>query len=408
MTWPKLWVIAYRDLLRNRRRSFLTLLAVALGLALLILMSGYIAGVVDDALQNSIRLQTGHVQLRAPSYAAEQLSLAWKDLLAEPETLAAQAQALDGVQAATPVLWAGGILNTADETVGLKIYGIDVNSAFYAPIRETLGAGAFLAADDRSGVLMGQRLADSLGLSVDDKVNLTVINANGQPDTASFTLRGLFATGVPTYDENAVFMPLAKAQAFTGANNRASAVVILLQNQDTAEQVAAALATPAVTALTWTQLNQVFLETMATSMSFYVIMDFIVMLIVAVLIANTLLMAVFERVREMGILAALGMKGRQIMGMFLFEAAILALAGIAVGIGLGVAGVIYLATNGIPLGEAAAVADNIALSSTIYTRLEWPAVLSLSAWTLVITLVAALYPAWFAARMEPVKALHAL
>ena len=65
---------------------------------------------------------------------------------------------------------------------------------------------------------MGQRLADSLGLAVDDKVNLTVINANGQPDTASFTLRGLFATGVPTYDENAVFMPLAKAQAFTGAS----------------------------------------------------------------------------------------------------------------------------------------------------------------------------------------------
>ena len=96
MTWPKLWVIAYRDLGRNRRRTFFTLLAVALGLALLILMNGYIAGVVDDALQNSIRLQTGHVQLRAPSYAVDQMSLAWKDLLADPEALAAQAQGAGG------------------------------------------------------------------------------------------------------------------------------------------------------------------------------------------------------------------------------------------------------------------------------------------------------------------------
>ena len=92
MTWSKLWVIAYRDLGRHRRRTFFTGLAVALGLALLILLNGWIAGVTDDALQNSIRLQTGHVQLRAPAYEADQLSLAWKDLIADP---AARHPALD-------------------------------------------------------------------------------------------------------------------------------------------------------------------------------------------------------------------------------------------------------------------------------------------------------------------------
>ncbi|MCB0024994.1 MAG: ABC transporter permease, partial [Caldilinea sp.] len=77
MAWTKLWVIAYRDLIRNRRRTFFTLLAVALGLALLIVLNGFIAGILDDALQNSIRLQTGHVQVRAETYEDSRRSLQW-------------------------------------------------------------------------------------------------------------------------------------------------------------------------------------------------------------------------------------------------------------------------------------------------------------------------------------------
>ena len=150
-------------------------------------------------------------------------------------------------------------------------------------------------------------------------------------------MRGLFRSGAVSYDENSVFMPLAKAQAVTNTAGRASAVTILLHNQEDAEAVAAALAAPDVKALTWRELNQVFLQTMEIGLRFYLILDFIVMLVVAVVIANTLLMAVFERVREMGILAALGMKGRQIMGMFLLEAATLGLLGIVVGVVLGTA-----------------------------------------------------------------------
>ncbi|MCB0149803.1 MAG: ABC transporter permease, partial [Caldilineaceae bacterium] len=89
MAWTKLWVIAYRDLIRNRRRTFFTLLAVALGLALLIVLNGFIAGILDDALQNSIRLQTGHVQVRAETYEDSRRSLQWKDLVEQPGEIAA-------------------------------------------------------------------------------------------------------------------------------------------------------------------------------------------------------------------------------------------------------------------------------------------------------------------------------
>ena len=406
MTWTKLWTIGYRDLGRNRRRSIFTALAVGLGLALLIVMNGYITGVMDDSLQNSIRLQTGHVQLRAPGYVSEELSLQWQDLLPDAAALAAQAQSIAGVQAAAPVLWARVILNTADESVGLQLQGIDPASALYAPIRAGLQAGEFLAPDDRSGVLLGRRLADDLGLTVGDDISLTVINADNQPEEAIFTIRGLFNSGVATYDEASVMMPLAKAQAFARADGRASAVMVLLDDRAAAVPVAGQLAGPAVHALTWQELNAFFIETMDTAMSFYVLLDGIVMLIVAVIVANTLLMAVFERIREMGILAALGMKGRHIMQMMLMEAAILALLGIAIGIGLGVAGVNLLAQIGIPTGDMAIVAGNMAIGEVMRARFVPEQIAGLSLWTLIVALLASLYPAWFAARLEPVKALH--
>ena len=407
MTWTKLWAIGYRDLGRNRRRSVFTMLAVALGLALLIVMNGYIAGVMGDSLENSIRLQTGHLQLRAPSYELEEMSLQWQDLLADADKLAAQAQGIAGVQTAAPVVWARAILNTANESVGLQLHGIDVASSYYAPVRDGLVAGAYLAPDDRGGVLLGQRLADDLGLTVGDNVSLTVVNASNEPEEAIFAIRGLFSTGVATYDEASVMAPVVRVQAFTGTGGRASAVVLLLDDQEDAVTVAAALAGPAVNALTWQVMNVFFLETLQTALSFYYLLDGIVMLIVAVIVANTLLMAVFERIREMGILAALGMKGRHIMQMMLFEATILSLFGIVIGIGLGMLGVLALAQIGIPTGEMATVASNMAIGAVLRARFVPEQILWLSVWTLVVALLASLYPAWFAARLEPVKALHA-
>ncbi len=409
MASGKLWTIAYRDLLRNRRRSIFTLLAVALGLAMLITFNGLIAGVWEDALQNNIRLKTGHLQLRAPSYEEKKMSLQWEDLLDNPAGLASRLTRMSEVKAAAPVLWMGTILSTGDESVSLQLFGIEPASPLYDPIRQARVSGEFLTPDDRNGIMMGQRLANSLGVGVGQKVNLALVNADGRADEANFTIRGLFSTGIASYDESAVFMPLGKAQAFARTGQRASAIVVLLNQQSDTDQVAAAIQGPGVTTLTWRDSNQFMLQTVQTAMTFYTILDGIVMLIVAVIIANTLLMAVFERIREIGILAALGMKGRQIMQMFLFEALLLGLAGVVVGFALGSVGVVYLSRVGIPLGEAASVAgSNFALGSTMYADFVPITFMWLSLWTLVFVLLASLYPARFAARQEPVDALRPL
>ncbi len=405
----RLWKLAIRDLGRNKRRSGLTLVAVALGLGLLILTSGLVEGSVWSTIENNIRVQSGHVQIREESYDEDKVSLKWEHLLDDPQRLVAQAQGLPEVRAAAPVLWASGILISGDESVGMRVFGIDPLAETSAPFREGVVAGSFLAPDDRSGVLIGRKLAESLGVSAGDDINLLVNTSDEQPDEATFTIRGLYDTGTPAYDETTLFLPLSKAQAFTRAGERASAVVLLLHQQDDADAVAAALREPGLSVLTWTDLNQMILQAVEMSTGILNLMYLVVLAVVAVVIANTLLMSVFERTREMGILAALGMKGRQIMAMFVLEAGTLALIGVVLGLLLGSIGVYYLATEGWHLGEMASVATaEMAYGEVVYGRFAPAEMAQLSVASLVITLLASLYPAWFAARMEPIDALRAL
>jgi len=406
----KLWRIAIRDLGRNKRRSALTLIAVMMGLALVIALHSFEMGAIQGSIDDNIRIQTGHVQVRGGSYEEDKVSLKWEDLLEEPQGLAAQAQALAEVRAAAPVLWAGGILGTVEESVGVRVFGIDPLSEMEAPFREGLVAGEFLAPDDRSGLLISQRLANNLELAVGDDVSLLVNTSGEQPDEATFTIRGLYDTGFPAFDEATVFLPLAKAQAFTQVGDRASAVVALLHDREHADVVASALRAPGLELLTWRDLNQLMVEGMNQAMGFLYMIYLIVLAIIAVVVANTLLMSVFERTREMGILAALGMKGRQIMAMFLIESATLGAIGVILGVLLGSLGVYYLATEGIYLGDMAADAASvdIAYGETMYARFQWADTAVLSAVCWIIMLLASLYPAWFATRREPIDALRAL
>jgi ABC-type lipoprotein release transport system permease subunit len=360
----KLWRIAVRDVGRNKRRSGLTLIAVALGLK-------------------------------------------WEDLLENPQALVAQAQTLTEVRAAAPVLWASGIVGTVEESVGVRVYGIDPLAETAAIFREDL-VGEFLTPDDRSGVLISQRLANNLELAVGDDVSLLVNTSGEQPDEAIFTIRGLYDTGLPAFDEATIFLPLAKAQTFTRVGERASAVVVLLHDQEDADPVAAALRAPGLKVLTWRDLNQLMLQAMESAMGILYMFYLIVLAIVAVVVANTLLMSVFERTREMGILAALGLKGRQIMMMFLLESATLGAIGVVLGVVLGSLGVYYMATEGIHLGDIAAqTSAEIAYGETMYASFQWSATAVLSVVCWGITLLASLYPAWFATRKEPIDALRA-
>ena len=260
MALKKLWVIAFRDLGRNRRRTGLTLLAVVLGLAVLIMMSGFIAGIFDSMISFSILLNSGHVQIRSENFKMEKPSLKWQDLLENSDELLVSAAETDGVTAVSPVLWASGFVNTSEELVGVSVTGIDPESGFHDPIREGMVAGEYLELDDREGVLIGEKLAKDLGIGAGSKISLLVNTSDGETDEDIFTVRGLFSTGIVSYDAGTVYMPLPKAQAITNAGERISAVILLTEDSETADPVAAALRGPGRSVVTWKDMNALILE----------------------------------------------------------------------------------------------------------------------------------------------------
>lgn len=402
----QLFKLAYRNIGRNKTRSLLSALAVAGGMALLLLMVSVMEGEMRGALTNTIRLQSGHLQIRPISYEEGKISLKWDDLIADPEAVAQTIKTLPEVITATPRLIASGILSLSDESKGVQIIGVDPLSNANQPFREGLIAGEFIRPEDREGIMIGNILADKLKLAVGDAVNLLVNTSNGDVDEQLFTIRGIFTTRTPGFDEFNVLMPLTKAQAFTVTENHASTIFVLLHENDQAEPVARAIQSSLYKALTWQEQNQFVTQFEEYAGAFMIVLYLIVLGITATVVTNTLVMAVFERAREIGILAAIGMKGSGIMAQFLTEAALLATGGVIGGLLLGGAMVAYFTINGIYIGDYGIT--GVLFEDRIYAHLTLENTVVLGIVTYIITLVASLYPALLAARMEPVEALHGM
>jgi putative ABC transport system permease protein len=399
--------LAYRNVGRNKTRSLLSALAVGVGMALLLLMVSVLEGEMSGALQNTIRLQSGHIQIRPTSYEEAKISLKWEDLIENPDQLAEKIKnELPQVTVATPRLVASSILTVGDESKGVQILGIVPDSAANQPFREGMLSGEFIKADDREGILIGNVLADKLGLKVNDKVNLLVTTSNGDVNEQLFTVRGIFTTRTPSYDENTIFMSLAKAQAITATENHASTIFVTLQELNQADAVAQALQGNNYKILTWRDQNQFIVGFEDYANWIFIFFYAIVLGITATVVTNTLVMAVFERTREIGILSAIGMKGRGIMAQFLAEATLLATGGVIGGLIIGGALVAYFTVYGIYIGDYGLT--GVLFEDHIYAHLTLANTIVLAIVTYFITLLASLYPAWLAARLEPVEALHGL
>ena len=242
-------------------------------------------------------------------------------------------------------------------------------------------------------------------MKVGDQLNLLVNTSEGNVDEQKFTIRGIYSTGTTAYDKGVVFLPLAKAQAFSGAANHASMIFILLKDREQAEAVSAAIQGGGFEVKTWRELNQLLVLINDFSNAYLAIINLIILGVTATVIVNTLLMSVFERTREIGILSAIGMKGRQIIALFIAEATLLALGEITFGSLIGWALSAYFGKVGVYFGDLGMSADML-LNDRIYTELTLDLAINLIVTAFIITILASLYPARMASRMEPVEALH--
>jgi ABC-type lipoprotein release transport system permease subunit len=405
----KSFKMAWRNMWRNWRRTAIALTAIVLGLILLLFLNGMIQGSDQGIYGNAVRLYGGNIQVHAPGFRQKANRLPLLPL-ADPDAVLAAARTQPEVVAATPRITTGGLVSTRAGSYGVRIVAVVPSAeAPHSLHAENVTAGRYLLDDDGDAVFIGQGLADELGVTVGDRV--TVIGRSKQEAMRQrpMTVVGIYDLGMAEAERGMVFITVPEAQALYNLRGEVTEVAISLQQvgQEAAVIPALAAALPGYEVDSWTTLHPEVEETLAMKGAFTTILGLIVLMIASIGVLNLMLMAVFERTREMGVLSALGMKGRQIMWLFLLEGALIGVVGAVIGCAVGYGLVLALGQVGIDFGYAANMGELTAMmGSRLYPSVQPFTVLLAGLAVTIIAALASLYPAWQASRKEPAAALH--
>lgn len=401
--------LAWRNMWRNWRRTTIALVAIVLGVILLLLMDGLIAGSDQAIFGNAVRLYGGNVVVHAPGYRAKISRLPLLPL-ADPDAVVQAARSQPEVVAAAKRINTGGIISSRDATYSVQIVGIE--PAVEAPISlhaQNVGQGRFLQPDDGDALFIGKGLADQLHVATGDRVTLLGRSKNETMRQRTMTIVGIYDLGLAEAERGMVFITLQEAQSLYNLRDQATEVSISLRNvgQEPAVKAALQAALPAYEADSWQTLRPEMREALQTKMGFTTFFGFVVVFIGCIGVMNLMLMAVFERTREMGVLAALGLKARQVMGLFLLEGSLIGLVGAVLGSALSLGLLLLLGRVGIDISFTAGMGEATALmGSKMYPVISASDIASRAITVTIIAALAALYPAWQASRKEPAEALH--
>jgi ABC-type lipoprotein release transport system permease subunit len=277
-------------------------------------------------------------------------------------------------------------------------------------VAENIVTGRFLQDNDENMIVIGKGLADALEVGAGDRITLAGKRKNESMRQRTMTIAGIFDLGLREAEKSMVFISLSEAQSLFNLRDQETEVTISTHTVGNENQLIEDLQVGLqdYEVDSWETLRPEIRQTLEVKSQFTTIFGLIVVMIASIGILNLMMMAVFERTREMGVLAALGMKGRQIMGLFLLEGAMIGMVGAALGCILG--WLLMAALNqagGIDLSVTAEMGDMTALmGDTLYTSIYLVDIVRQGVTVAVIAALASLIPAWQASRKEPAEALH--
>jgi putative ABC transport system permease protein len=401
--------IAWRNVWRNKRRTLIALIAISLGLISLAFMDGAIAGFQQTIFGNAVKLQGGNIQVHAPGYKEKAKRMPLLPLT-DPRRVVRVALAQSKVVAASESITTGGFLSSHEATMPVVIIGIEPEKE--APVNlvtKHITRGRYLVAGDEDLILIGQAMADRLKVGVGDRITLIGRATHEQMRRRTMTVVGIYDLGLPEVEKSQVYVSLAEAQSLFDLRDQATEVGIALESVGQERDVAAVLqvALPGYEVSTWQELNPEMKQSLDVDKQVMNIFGLVVLLIAGVGILNLMLMAVFERTREIGILAAMGLKRREIMGLFLTEGILIGLLGAIAGFFLGGLVVSLFGQYGIDFSASASMGEMMALlGDRLYPQLAVDLLIQRSLTVAAIAILASLYPAWQASKREPAEALH--
>jgi ABC-type lipoprotein release transport system permease subunit len=411
--------LAWRSFTRHRRRTIITVSAVSLSLAMMLVF----VGLGDDGHARmamiGIRLGAGHVLIQGAGYQKAQTL---DHLVQHPDKVLAAARRHPLVKVAVPRVRANGLLTTGESSAPVLVSGVDPTleprvSDIPDPRRRVAGAylrqrSAQRYKNQPADIYIGAELAKTLELQVGDRAVLTLSpRAASRPASAAFIVRGIFKTGVSELNQSYVEVPLSELQRLLKLGPAVTQVALHLHELEQTAAVTADLKAQVhrdLEVLSWEEaLKELYDAIVLDDAGLYLMMA-IIFIIVAIGIFNTVLMSVVERTREFGVMLALGTAPGQLFRIVMTEALILAFVAAAVGLAVGLGLHSWIAATGIDIGSMAGDYEigGITLEGRIYSKLSLYVV---AKWTLVVmgmTIAAALYPALRGTRLQPVEAIR--
>lgn len=396
--------IAWRNIWRHPARSGVLLAAVTVGLWAALLMVGWANGLLQQRLDTMIEREVTHVQIHHPDFLAE--GHAW-NTIPSYDALHTWLTEHPDVVSHTWRTITDGMLQSPVKTSGVRIRGIHTESETRTTrFHENLTEGEYLDAAMRNPVLLGRTLAREHHMQTGDRIVLTFETTDGELTSASFNIVGLFESASSEYDRRNILVRAEDLADLLAGEPVYHEVGIMLREVELAEPMAAELNSrfEGIHAQTWREISPELglIVTMGGVMVIYLTLIFMIALGFGIL--NTMLMALFERMREIGMLLSIGMSKLRVFAMIMLEACILTLSGALGGMLLGWVSIMRLSQTGINLEMFAEGAAMIGFDYLIYPFMSGEDYLTMFIIVFTITLLASLYPALKAIRIHPLEA----
>ncbi len=402
---PVLTRLAWRYLWRNHRRTIIMLSAITIGVWAMIFMTALTRGMVDQMIKDGISVMPGHVQAHDPNFLDDP-SVANRIAISDEQL--AQKFAAAGLKVWATRVKVPAVITSERESRGVTLLGIDpaAERAFSFVSYDDV-QGRFLEGVEDKGIVIGMKLADTLDTEVGKRVVLMSQDPDNEIADRGFRVVGLFKANLPAFEETYVFVGKKVAQKMLRIGETTTEVVFLGDDyrnvEPTYEQVKAAL-DGTLEVRRWYEVDTYLGAMLKVMDGFVLIWVVVIFLALSFGLVNTLVMAVFERIREIGLMLALGMKPASILGQIIIESMMLLAVGLAIGDLLAWATIRPL-QGGIDISAVAEGMEMMGASSVLYPKLYWNDMLLANIVVLILGFLASLSPAWRASRYEPVEAI---
>jgi putative ABC transport system permease protein len=400
-------IFAWRNLWRNKARSLVIIAAFVIGIFAGVFILAFLNGMINSRIEAVISTELSHIQLHKPGFTDnDQFSLRFT----VNDSLSGELSKTPHVLAFSKRIIINSMIASAETGTGVKITGIDpllerkVTSLF-----SKVTEGEYPGEKGRNPVLISEKLAQKLKVRLHGKIILTVQDENRNITGGAFRIVGIYRTDNQIFDEGNIFVRNDDLAALTGIpSNEAHEVAILIDNNENTQEVTKTLSDlfPQLEVKNWLQLSPDAGALVGALNQYTYIFTIIILIALCFGMVNTMLMVIMERVRELGMLMAIGMNRMRVFSMILFETLLLSIIGGLAGIIIGWAASEYFGHKGIDLYFWKEAFGELGYSSLIYPVIKTQVILITTILVILAGMVSALYPALKAIRLKPAEAIR--